>query len=278
MGKFKDAINYAAKFIEKQKGNWDHIGWENFLKGVQKKGLKVTEETSSYLGDMLEAAKGIYHTVPSGEPEDEKTGKQKSNKSQVKKKRAYTRSSDKKTYGATSKPGKAAKTNESNIPIKSERARKTADESAINMKVVTPLISEKMSKSFFMGLEKGLFMAATSRGSNPSAFSEKVSPLSKREEQWKRVIDAKAQQKQFVVFNNKREYDKYILQKTGPVKSEKPAIEKRTKTTKSAKPAITRQKRVLNPKKDKTAGQVISTKKEKSSMTRYVGYGAYMGR
>ncbi|MEO5357476.1 MAG: hypothetical protein H7844_09280 [Nitrospirae bacterium YQR-1] len=47
-------------FIKKTKGTWDHVGWEAFIKDVQKTGISLTEETTTYLGGVLEAAKELY--------------------------------------------------------------------------------------------------------------------------------------------------------------------------------------------------------------------------
>ncbi len=60
----KDITNLTIQFVKKNKGVWDHAGWEKFLKDVQKKGLNLTEETVSYLGGVLEATKELYSFPP----------------------------------------------------------------------------------------------------------------------------------------------------------------------------------------------------------------------
>ncbi|MBF0519805.1 MAG: hypothetical protein HQK92_08785 [Nitrospirae bacterium] len=55
-----DISESTISFIKKTKGTWDHAGWENFIKDVQKTGVSLTEETTTYLGGVLEAAKELY--------------------------------------------------------------------------------------------------------------------------------------------------------------------------------------------------------------------------
>ncbi|WP_420266884.1 hypothetical protein [Candidatus Magnetominusculus dajiuhuensis] len=50
----------TINFIKKTQGTWDHMGWELFIKDLQKRGLSLTEETTTYLGGVLEAAKELY--------------------------------------------------------------------------------------------------------------------------------------------------------------------------------------------------------------------------
>ncbi len=54
----------TTKFIEQTKGVWDHAGWENFLNDIQKKGIQITEDTKSYIGDILESTKKFYASLP----------------------------------------------------------------------------------------------------------------------------------------------------------------------------------------------------------------------
>jgi len=55
---------HAAKFVEQTRGTWDHAGWEEFLKGVQQKGIRCTAEVTPAVGEVLEATKRIYHALP----------------------------------------------------------------------------------------------------------------------------------------------------------------------------------------------------------------------
>jgi len=47
-------------FVKDNKGAWDHSKWESFVQDLQKKGIEMNEQTTSYLGGILEAAKGFY--------------------------------------------------------------------------------------------------------------------------------------------------------------------------------------------------------------------------
>lgn len=54
---------HAAKFVEQTRGTWDHAGWEEFLKGVQQKGIRCSAEVTPAVGEVLEATKRIYHAL-----------------------------------------------------------------------------------------------------------------------------------------------------------------------------------------------------------------------
>ncbi len=54
----------TAKFIEKTKGQWEHLEWEKFVKDIQQKGIDLTEETRSFLGEILENSKKFYFSLP----------------------------------------------------------------------------------------------------------------------------------------------------------------------------------------------------------------------
>ncbi|MBF0343404.1 MAG: hypothetical protein HQL06_04150 [Nitrospirae bacterium] len=58
---FDDLVKVAGKFVEKQKGAWDHSAWLDFLSGVQKKGLIMSEDVQRYIGSMLESMKKLYN-------------------------------------------------------------------------------------------------------------------------------------------------------------------------------------------------------------------------
>lgn len=60
MGQFDDIIEFAAKFVEQQKGVWDHTAWTGFLSEINKMGVDVTAEMKSYLGTLLESMKKYY--------------------------------------------------------------------------------------------------------------------------------------------------------------------------------------------------------------------------
>lgn len=69
MGIVSDQV---AQFVEKTKGKWDHLGWEKFVKDIQKKGIDLTDETRSNLGVILESAKRFYSNLPLKAPEVKK--------------------------------------------------------------------------------------------------------------------------------------------------------------------------------------------------------------
>ena len=69
MGIVSDQV---AQFVEKTKGKWDHLGWEKFVKDIQKKGIDLTDETRSNLGVILESAKRFYSNLPLKAPKVKK--------------------------------------------------------------------------------------------------------------------------------------------------------------------------------------------------------------
>ncbi|MBF0319264.1 MAG: hypothetical protein HQL01_05610 [Nitrospirae bacterium] len=50
----------TVSFIKKTKGQWDHSVWEAYLKDMQKKGMDLNNETTKYLGSILEVSKELY--------------------------------------------------------------------------------------------------------------------------------------------------------------------------------------------------------------------------
>ncbi|MEO5360245.1 MAG: hypothetical protein H7843_07315 [Nitrospirota bacterium] len=59
-GQFDDIIESAAKFVEQQKGVWDHTAWTDFLSGISKMGFDIDSEMKAYLGSLLESMKKYY--------------------------------------------------------------------------------------------------------------------------------------------------------------------------------------------------------------------------
>ena len=68
---FEELTKLASDFVTAQKGMWDHTAWIDFLSHVQEKGVEVSEEMQSMLGDLLEAMKD-YHTAVSSTEDIEK--------------------------------------------------------------------------------------------------------------------------------------------------------------------------------------------------------------
>jgi hypothetical protein len=61
---FEELTKLASDFVTSQRGMWDHKAWVDFLSRVQKKGVALSEDMQSRLGDLLEAMKD-YHTAVS---------------------------------------------------------------------------------------------------------------------------------------------------------------------------------------------------------------------
>ncbi len=57
---FDVLIDLSRKFVESQKGVWDHTAWMDFLSGVQKKGFELSDDMKTYLGSVLETMKKVY--------------------------------------------------------------------------------------------------------------------------------------------------------------------------------------------------------------------------
>ncbi len=57
---FDVLVDLAGKFVESQKGVWEHTAWLGYLSDVQKKGDEMTDDTKTYLGLVLEGMKKVY--------------------------------------------------------------------------------------------------------------------------------------------------------------------------------------------------------------------------
>ncbi|HUW61983.1 MAG TPA: hypothetical protein VMZ06_13365 [Candidatus Bathyarchaeia archaeon] len=53
-------LERSAKFVVGKKAQWDHEGWESFLKSVDGLGLSMDDETKRHLGNILESSKHLY--------------------------------------------------------------------------------------------------------------------------------------------------------------------------------------------------------------------------
>ncbi len=60
---FDVLIDLSRKFVESQKGVWDHTAWLDFLSDVQKKGIELSDDMKDYLGSVLESMKKVYETT-----------------------------------------------------------------------------------------------------------------------------------------------------------------------------------------------------------------------
>ncbi len=60
---FDVLMDLAGKFVERQKGVWDHTAWLDFLSEIQKKGFELSDGMKDYLGVMLEGMKKVYNAA-----------------------------------------------------------------------------------------------------------------------------------------------------------------------------------------------------------------------
>ena len=73
------------------------------------------------------------------------------------------------------------------------------------------LMREKLSKKFLMGLPEGVCLVSNIGWSpDEPEFIEKVSPLSKRDKQWKRIVEAHVDQRLCNVFSTKKDYQAFL--------------------------------------------------------------------
>ncbi len=68
----KNTSEQTAIFVRETKGIWDCAGWEKFVEDIQDRGVRLTEETVSYLGLILGATKSFYGSLPLAAIEEKK--------------------------------------------------------------------------------------------------------------------------------------------------------------------------------------------------------------
>lgn len=54
----------AAKFVVKQKGEWEHNDWEDFLGKISEYQIELHDELMVKLGTLLELGKYFYYNLP----------------------------------------------------------------------------------------------------------------------------------------------------------------------------------------------------------------------
>jgi hypothetical protein len=59
----KQLLDMTGKFVEQQRGKWEHKDWEAFLDKMSKAGIDLTDEVKRNLGNILEASKHFYSSV-----------------------------------------------------------------------------------------------------------------------------------------------------------------------------------------------------------------------
>lgn len=60
---FNELVALATKFVESQKGTWDHYAWLDFISEVQRKGFDITDDLQDQLGVVAESMKKCYNAV-----------------------------------------------------------------------------------------------------------------------------------------------------------------------------------------------------------------------
>lgn len=59
----KDFMSMASKFVESNKGVWDHTAWLDFVSDAQKKGVEMCDDTKACAGTVMEAMRKYYMTM-----------------------------------------------------------------------------------------------------------------------------------------------------------------------------------------------------------------------
>lgn len=68
-------------------------------------------------------------------------------------------------------------------------------------------IGVKLTKKYFMELPEGVYLVSNVyEDNNTPAYADEVPPLFKREEQWKKIVKAYADQRLCNVFKTKKDY------------------------------------------------------------------------
>ncbi|KWT75938.1 hypothetical protein [Candidatus Magnetominusculus xianensis] len=62
MAKFDDLISTVGKFVDVQKGAWDHLEWERLVSKVQRMGYEMSGDIIHNLGTTVESLKKLYIT------------------------------------------------------------------------------------------------------------------------------------------------------------------------------------------------------------------------
>lgn len=108
----EDIVSRAQKFVENQKGRWDHEAWEKLVKDVSNSGIEMSDDTRRHLGNMLESVKHFYTELSKPGTKKKAAAKKKSSakkKSPAKKKAASKPKTAAKKKSASKKKKPAAK-------------------------------------------------------------------------------------------------------------------------------------------------------------------------
>ena len=73
---------------------------------------------------------------------------------------------------------------------------------------VTPIKTEKLTKRFLMELPEGVYLVSNVyEQKGKPAFAEKVTPLSERNKQWQKIVNARANHRLCDVYKTKKDYE-----------------------------------------------------------------------
>ncbi len=161
MALFDDLIKNASEFVKKQKGVWDHIEWEKFVKDIQQKGVDLTEDTKAYLGGILDAVKKLYSSLPLAAKEEKKepeikapeevkaskmpkTAKKLRKTGRPSRKKAVKKETKKPAKSTKKTEGKAPEPLESKVSIKEEEPPAKKEEPSVEK---SPAKGTKTSKA-----------------------------------------------------------------------------------------------------------------------------------
>lgn len=57
-------LSQASKFVVKQKGEWNHNEWEEFLGKIAEANIELHDELITKIGQLLEISKYLYFNLP----------------------------------------------------------------------------------------------------------------------------------------------------------------------------------------------------------------------
>jgi hypothetical protein len=102
-----DLVSRARKFVEQQRGRWDHAAWEKLVNDLSKSGVNMGDDARRHLGNMLEAVKHFYTELSAPAKKKKADSKKKKSAAKPKKKKTASKkkSGEKKKSSAKKKPG-----------------------------------------------------------------------------------------------------------------------------------------------------------------------------
>jgi hypothetical protein len=80
-------------------------------------------------------------------------------------------------------------------------------------KDIEPIMSRKLTKKFFMELPENVYIVSNLFiQKDVSLYDDKVASVSKREIQWKKIVETSVDQRKCHIFRNKADYKKWLKQ------------------------------------------------------------------